>query len=106
MKKPIVGELNASSDTCWWHLPNNIGVYQSGLDQITGDRYMLAWGEEIAGPVSKQMIQELFEVLLYPPGSVPSTESSDPTHKAQMKHLEQERQYDIPRLDIDNGDWY
>ena len=105
MKKPIVGELNINSDMCWWHLPNDIGIYQSGLDQITGDRYMIAWDEEVAGPVSKKMAQELFQVILYPPGSEPSPEVADPTDKYRMK-AEKERQHDIPRLDIlDNGDW-
>lgn len=105
MKKPIVGELNIRSDMCWWHLPNNAGIYQSGLAGINGDNYMIAWEEEIAGPISKQMAQELFQVILYPPGSEPSPESVDPTEQDRLRK-QAEHAWEIPRKDIDNGDWY
>ena len=57
--------------------------------------------DTIHGELSIKMAQELFNVILYPPGSEPSPESADPTGKARMRLIE-EQAYDddIPRIDI------
>lgn len=96
MKKPIVG-IKKPVGVCW-ELPNDITLYQCGNNLTT------YFGADCKGVISKKLAQELFEVILYPPGSEPSPESADPTDRARMR-IEAEKQWDIPRVDLDNGDW-
>ena len=99
MKKPIVG-IKENEDRVAWFLPNDINLVSKDDGMIT-----VRFGDELAGVLTKSACHELFQVILYPPGSVPSPESADPTDKHRMKE-EKERQWDIPRADIlDNGDW-
>lgn len=103
MKKPIVGEEGERYTV--WTLPNKITL--AGHNPIAPDNPLLDidFGDEHVGTIYKNSAQELFQVILYPPGSEPSPESADPTDKYRMRE-EKERQYEIPRIDIlDNGDW-
>ena len=105
MKKPIVGKADAfaDNDSVTWDLgPSNIQLYKNG--SMEADAIEIYMDDRFVSKVDKKTAAALFEVILYPPGSVPSPESAEPTDKAVMR-LEAERQWDIPRKDLENGDW-
>lgn len=101
MKKPIVGEVSTDKEDVIWTLPNRIHLRKNGIDD---EIHFYAMGQYV-GRMTKGMAQEVFNVILYPPGSEPSPEVADPTDKYRMK-AEKERQYEIPRANLlKNGDW-
>ena len=83
-----------------WTLPDGITL---NAYPDTETVFIIRGGKHL-GELTRRYASELFNVLLYPPGSVPSPESEDPTDRARMR-LEKERQWDIPRKDLENGDW-
>jgi hypothetical protein len=104
MKKTFIATYDDDTDKhrYSWELPNNIRL----SSMVEYEHCQIYMDDEYQGTVTMQMASDLFDALLYPPGSVPSPESADPTDKHRMKE-EKERQWDIPRVDIlDNGDWY
>ncbi len=74
--KPIVGEKRR--DGIHFQLPNDISLVQ--VDK-TKTNLRVYFGDEQAGILSNIAVQRLFEVILYPPGSVPSTERGTASKK-------------------------
>ena len=100
MKRPVIGER--IGDRTKWALPNSITL----MSATAKGRVQIYWGGEADGVISNRMAQELFQVILYPAGSVPSGEPAwngegdDPKHAAKIQGHIAEEPLDIPRVDI------
>lgn len=97
--KPIVGEKRR--DGIHFQLPNDISLVQVGE---TTTNLRVYFGDEQAGILSNAAVQRLFEVILYPPGSVPSPEVAPPSINLYAKDLQAQglaEEYEIPRQDLE-----
>ncbi len=100
MKKIIIGQK--VGDKTQWDLPNSITL----ISATAKGRVQILWGGVPDGVISNRMAQELFQVILYPAGSVPSGESAwngegdDPKHTAKIQRHIAEEPLDIPRVDV------
>ena len=104
-KKIIVGVDNGIA---WeWKLPNDITLYggrtskpHKGFDDVYLDVF---FEDECMGELTKGMCHQLFDVILYPPGSQPSPETAIPGLKERIREANErysDDPYEIPRYDI------
>lgn len=83
MTTPIVGVQK--ENYIEWQLPNGIVLEEYHLC-VSPDIEVRLEGV-LLGRTSKELCERKFGVILYPPGSVPSPERSEPGHKEKMKAL-------------------